>query len=65
MVIVCTGDESSPGTSVGALVPVLTSYGGALSVLALVFVDLAAVCTHCSFNVAVGRGRVAKPRMSR
>ncbi|SAL46299.1 cytosine permease [Caballeronia cordobensis] len=65
MVIVCAGAAAAPATSGGDFMPVLTSHGGALSVIALVFVfvNLGSVCTHCLYNGAVGWGRIAKRRM--
>ncbi|GAB2885681.1 cytosine permease [Paraburkholderia jirisanensis] len=65
MLIVCAGAAAAPATSGGDFMPVLTSHGGVLSVIALVFVfvNLGSVCTHCLYNGAVGWGRIAKRKM--
>jgi cytosine permease len=65
MLIVCAGAAAAPATSGGDFMPVLTSHGGVLSVISLVFVfvNLGSVCTHCLYNGAVGWGRISKRKM--
>ena len=56
IVIVAAGAATSPETSGGDFMPVLTGQGGLLAALALIFIfiNLGSVCTHCLYNGAVG-----------
>ncbi|MFM0340724.1 purine-cytosine permease family protein [Paraburkholderia fungorum] len=65
IVIVCAGAAAAPATEGGNFMSVLTSHGGVLSAIALifVFVNLGSVCTHCLYNGAVGWGRIANRKM--
>ncbi|MEW9583837.1 hypothetical protein [Paraburkholderia sp. DGU8] len=65
IVIVCAGAAAAPATEGGNFMAVLTSHGGVLSAIALifVFVNLGSVCTHCLYNGAVGWGRIANRKM--
>jgi cytosine permease len=65
VVIVCAGAAAAPATEGGNFMSVLTSHGGVLSAIALifVFVNLGSVCTHCLYNGAVGWGRIANRKM--
>ncbi|MDW3688402.1 cytosine permease [Cupriavidus sp. CV2] len=65
IVIVCAGAAAAPATQGGDFMSVLTSHGGLLSAIALVFVfvNLGSVCTHCLYNGAVGWGRIAGKKM--
>ncbi len=65
IVIVCAGAAAAPATEGGNFMSVLTSHGGVLSAVALifVFVNLGSVCTHCLYNGAVGWGRIANRKM--
>jgi cytosine permease len=65
IVIVCAGAAAAPATEGGNFMAVLTSHGGLLSTIALifVFVNLGSVCTHCLYNGAVGWGRIANRKM--
>ncbi|MEZ0059497.1 cytosine permease [Bradyrhizobium elkanii] len=63
--IVCAGAAVAPATSGGDFLPVLSSQGGFLSVITLVFVfvNLGSVCTHCLYNGAVGWSRIVGQKM--
>jgi cytosine permease len=65
IVIVCAGAAAAPATQGGDFMQVLTSHGGVLSFIALVFVfvNLGSVCTHCLYNGAVGWGRIMGKKM--
>lgn len=64
ILIVCANAATAPATSGGDFMPVLTSHGGLLSAIALVFVfvNLGSVCTHCLYNGAVGWGRISRKK---
>jgi cytosine permease len=65
VVIVCAGAAASPATDGGDFLPVLTSHGSVLAVIAVifVFVNLGSVCTHCLYNGAVGWSRIVGSKM--
>jgi cytosine permease len=65
IIVVCAGAAASPESAGGDFMPILTSHGGILSAVSLifVFVNLGSVCTHCLYNGAVGWSRIAGQRM--
>ena len=65
VVIVCAGAAVNPATSGGDFLPVLTSHGGFLSAITLlfVFVNLGSVAMHCLYNGAVGWSRIGGMKM--
>lgn len=65
IIVVCAGAAAAPQSAGGDFMPVLTSHGGMLSAIALVFVfvNLGSVCTHCLYNGAVGWSRIAGRKM--
>jgi cytosine permease len=65
VIVVSAGVATSPATSGGDFLPILTSHGRLLAVIALlfVFVNLGSVCTHCLYNGAVGWSRITGSKM--
>jgi cytosine permease len=64
-IIVSADAAASPATSGGDFLPLLTSHGSMLALIALifVFVNLGSVCTHCLYNGAIGWSRITGSKM--
>lgn len=65
VIIVSARAVASPAEDGGDFLPLLTSRGGVLAALALIFVfiNLGSVCTHCLYNGAVGWSRIIGGKM--
>ena len=65
MIFVSADAASAPATRGGDFLPVLTSHGRVLAVIAVlfVFINLGSVCTHCLYNGAVGWSRIIGSKM--
>jgi cytosine permease len=63
--VVAAGKAVDPATNGGDFLPILTSHGPVLSVIAVVFVfaNLGSVCCHCLYNGAVGWSQLTGGKM--
>ena len=64
-VIVAAGASSAPTKAGGDFLPILSSNGPVLAVIAVlfVFINLGSVCTHCLYNGAVGWSHITGGKM--